>query len=183
MTTFIKSSVPAATSFVLRWSDNAGQITVAAHADEKDKDGKLIGEVLGTMVFDTKEASAQNTLQAAVYGFKKKIQDDGAQIVPGAGFTLQDKFESFASTWDTMKSESWTSKRSGGGSQKIDLYRIAGAIALGNDQPLDKAFAIQNKLASKSKEEIKAILASAAVIKGLPLFDKMMAEQDEIELG
>lgn len=177
------SLIPASVDFVLRWSDMpGGKIIVTAYKDEQDKDGKLVGEQLATMTFDISEASEANTKRAALYGFKKKLQDDAAQIVPGKGYTLRDKLESFEKTWEVMQSENWAAKREGRKSAGIDLYRLAGAIALGNGKPLETAFAIQMKLQTKTKEELAAMAASDAASRGFVLFDKMMAEVDDISL-
>lgn len=182
MSTFNKSDIPASTSFVLRWSDLPGGVIVCtAFEDKKDDKGAIVGAELARMVFHISEASESNTKMAALYGFKKKLQDDAAQITTEKGFTLRDKMESYAGTWDVMKSDSWKARRPSG--SKVDLYRLAGAIALGNGQPLEKAFAIQVRLQSKTKDEIAALCESDAARKGFPLFDAMMADADEIDLG
>lgn len=169
-------------TYALRWSDlPSGKILVVAYEDKLDDKGKLAGGEYARLIFDPKEASEENKLQAASYGFKKRLQDSAAQIKQGE-FTLGDKFASFADTWEVMKTKEWVSKRAGGGAQKFDLNKIAYCLALGRGIELDKVPAIVALLSAKDKEGLKAIMATDEFAEGVLMYDKQVAEAGDLQI-
>lgn len=168
-------------SYALRWSDLPnGLIVVTAYEDKVDEKGKLVGAEIARKTFDPREASEQNRQTAQAYGFKKKLQDDAAQVKQGE-FTLADKFASYDATWEQMKTPDWVGKREGK-AQKFDLNKIAYCLALGKGLPLDKVPALVALLATKDKDQLKQIMSTDEFAEGVLEYDKQMAAAGDIDL-
>lgn len=168
-------------SYALRWTDLPnGLIVVTAYEDKVDDKGKLVGAEIARKTFDPREASEQNRQTAQAYGFKKKLQDDAAQVKQGE-FTLADKLASYDATWEQMKTPDWVGKREGGRG-KMDLTKIAYCLALGKKLDLSTVPALIVKISAFDKEKLKALMATDEFSEGVLAYDKMMVEAADLDL-